>query len=102
MLINNDRLSLGKLIMFLVTDGSVSVSDYGKFEISFVNHNSILVSQFMELFESIFGPSRFHLSRLFTGHLKATIFSKSAVNFLRTLLSSFRTKNVMRFLYVLC
>lgn len=77
-----DKLELGKLIMFLLTDGNISISNDGKFEISFVNHNFVLISEFITLFHSLFGRLNFQLRTLPTGQFRVAFFSKSAVNLL--------------------
>lgn len=92
-----EKSKLGKLVMFLLTDGSVSISEDGKFEISFTNHNFVLVSSFISLFNSLFGKHNFQLRILPSGQFRIAVFSKEIVNFLLTLSPSSRKKRCESF-----
>lgn len=92
-----DELKLGKLVMFLLTDGNVSISADRKFEISFVNHNFVLVNEFTRLLSSLFGTHNSHWSILPTGQFRVAIFSKKIVNFLSKFSPSFRKKKCKEF-----
>jgi hypothetical protein len=92
-----DKLKLGKLIMFLLTDGNVSISEDRKFEISFVNHNFVLITEFIKISEALFGKLNFQLKILPTGQFRVAFFSKSIVNFLHEFSPSFRKKRCREF-----
>jgi len=78
--------------MFLLTDGNVSIGRNSKFEVSFVNHNFVLISEFMNTLNSLFGKHKFHLTVLPSGQFKVAVFSKDIVNFLLSFSPSFRKK----------
>lgn len=90
-----NKVELAKLIMFLLTDGGISI-DRGKYRIYFVNGSEILHKEFVKTLRK-FSKAKVHKLAFSSGQRLSCIYDKSLTQFLLKFSPSYRTKACNRF-----